>query len=115
MGYLLPSAGPRNDMQIILRGTQGNVTWPNPGAGEFTVASAAPAWQSAPVRSFQLQHAARPVYADQWGYEFVAAFIHALQTGEQSPLTLEDGYRVLQIIDAAYTSSREGRRVVVET
>ncbi|CAN5637738.1 N/A [soil metagenome] len=114
MGYLLPGVGPRNDMQIILRGTQGNVTWPNPGAGEFTVASAAPAWQSAPVRSFQLQHAARPVYADQWGYEFVAAFIHAIQTGEPPPLTLEDGYRVLQIIDAAYTSSREGRRVTLE-
>jgi predicted dehydrogenase len=113
MGYLLSGAGPRNDMFIALRGTQGAVTWPNPGAGEFTIASASPTWQSAPVQNFHLQHAPRPVYADQWGYEFVAAFIRAILQGGQTPVSLEDGYRVLQIIDAAYESSQSGRRVVL--
>lgn len=111
MGYLLPGVGPRNDMQITLRGTQGVVTWPNPGAGSFTIASATPTWQGAPVRNFHLNLAERPVYADQWGYEFVAAFIRAIRQSGQPPVSLEDGYRILQIIDAAYESSREGRRV----
>lgn len=109
MGYLLSGAGARNDMNFILRGSLGAVSWPL--TGEFTIASAIPAWQSAPERTIRLDLAARPVYADQWGYEFVADFIQAIRTGGQPPMTIEDGYRILQIIDAAYASSRTGRRV----
>ena len=50
-------------------------------------------------------------FADQWGYEFVADFVRAIRTGAHPPVTLDDGYRVLQIIDAAYESSRTGRRI----
>jgi predicted dehydrogenase len=79
--------------------------------GEFTIASATPAWQGAPVRTFHLEPATRPVYADQWGYEFVADFIHSIQSGQPPLVDGQAGYRVLQIIDAAYESSRTGRRV----
>lgn len=113
MGYLLPSVGPRNDTYFALRGTQGTATWPAPGGGEYTVASATPAWSGAPVRSFNLQIASRPVYADQWGYEFVAEFVRAVQERTKPPVTIDDAYRVLQIIDAAYESSRSGRRIAL--
>lgn len=111
MGYLLPSVGPRNDLYFGLRGTLGAATWPL--TGEFTVASTAPAWQSAPVRTFTLETAPRPVYADQWGYAFVAAFIHAVRNGGQPVVSLADGQRILQLIDAAYESSQTGRRVTL--
>lgn len=111
MGYLLPGVGARNDLYFALRGTLGAATWPL--TGEFTVASAAPAWQSAPVRTSHLEPAPRAVYADQWGYDFVAAFVHAVRNGGRPVVDLADGYRVLQIIDAAYESSRTGRRVAL--
>lgn len=111
MGYLLSGAGTRNDMNFILRGAQGALTWPL--TGEFTVSSAIPAWQSAPVRTFHLEPAVRPVYADQWGYEFVADFIGAIRQGATPPVSIADGYRLLQIIEAAYESSRTGRRIAL--
>jgi predicted dehydrogenase len=109
MGYLLPGVGLRNDLHFAVRGTTGFVSWPL--AGEFTISSATPAWHSAPVRTIQMELAPRPVYADQWGYEFVAEFIHAVRNGERASVSIEDGYRVLQLIDAAYESSRTGRRI----
>ncbi len=109
MGYLLSGAGIRNDMNFILRGLAGAISWPL--TGELTVSSATSAWQNAPVRTFQIEPAPRAVYADQWGYEFVADFVRAIRTGAHPPVTLDDGYRVLQIIDAAYESSRTGRRI----
>jgi predicted dehydrogenase len=51
------------------------------------------------------------VYADQWGYDFVADFVRAIHSGGRAVVTLEDAYQVLQIIDAAYESSRSGRRI----
>ena len=109
MGYLLSGVGMGNDMNFILRGQAGAIHWPL--TGEFTVSSAAPAWQSAPVRTFQVEPATRAVYANQWGYEFVADFIHAIRSGARPPVTIDDGYQILQIIDAAYESSRTGRRI----
>jgi predicted dehydrogenase len=111
MGYLLSGAGARNDMNFVLRGSLGAATWPL--TGEFTIASATPAWQSAPERTIRLELASRSVYADQWGYEFVADFIHAIRTDGRPPVTLEDGYRLLQIIEAAYESSHTGQRVIL--
>lgn len=111
MGYLLSGEGMRNDMSFILRGQMGAIRWPL--TGELTVSSAAPAWQSAPVRTFQMDPAPRGVYADQWGYEFVADFIRAIRSGARPPVTIDDGYQILQIIDAAYESSRTGRRIVL--
>jgi predicted dehydrogenase len=36
-----------------------------------------------------------------------------LKYTRQPPVTIEDGYRILQIIDAAYESSRTGRRIAL--
>ena len=109
MGYLLAGAGARNDLNFILRGQSGAIHWPL--TGELTVSSTTPAWQSAPVRTFHLEPAPRPVYADQWGYDFVADFVHAIHTGERPLVSIEDGYQILQMIDAAYASTRTGRRI----
>ena len=111
MGYLLSGAGPRNDTYFGLRGTLGAATWQPAGEGNFTVNSIAPDWKAAPERRFSLEIAQRPVYADQWGYEFVAEFIRAIRQGGKTTVGIHDAYRVMQIIDASYESSRTGRRV----
>jgi predicted dehydrogenase len=111
MGYLLPGVGPRNDTFFGLRGTLGTATWQPTNTGELIVNSIAPAWQAAPVRTYHLEVAKRPVYADEWGYQFVAEFIRAIRHGGQTSVSIEDAYRVMQVIDAAYESSRSGRRV----
>ena len=118
MGYLLSAAGPRNDTYIGVRGELGAATWSPAGAGNLTVSSTA---QNAPERTIKMQLAPRPVYADQWGYEFVADFVRAVRhndsTGGQNTakavVSIEDAYQILQIIDAAYESSQTGRRVVL--
>ncbi len=111
MGYLLPGVGPRNDTYFGLRGTLGTVTWPSSGEGEITVVSATPDWAAAPTRTLRMTLTPRPVYADQWGYEFAAAFIRAIREGSRPPVNIDDAYQVLRIIDASYESSRSGRRV----
>ena len=111
MGYLLSGAGPRNDTYFGLRGTLGAATWQPTGEGNLTVTSAAPDWEAAPERQFSVEVAQRPVYADQWGYEFVAEFIGAIRQGGRTTVTIHDAYRIMQIIDASYESSRTGRRI----
>lgn len=111
MGYLLAGAGLRNDLNFILRGQAGAIHWPL--TGELTVSSTTPAWQSAPVRTLHLEPVPRPVYADQWGYDFVADFVQAIHSGERPLVSIEDGYQILQIIDAAYESSRTGQRITL--
>lgn len=110
-GFLLPRAGPAGDASVILRGTEGHVTWRPMDPGPFTVVSAAPAWQTAPVRVMDFPKVERPVYGGEVGYQFVTGFIRAVQTGSPPLVTLEDGHHVLEIIDAAYESARTGRRV----
>lgn len=111
MGYLLSGAGPRNDTYFGLRGTLGAATWEPTSEGSFTVNSIAPGWKAAPERQFRRKIAQRPVYADQWGYEFVAEFIRAIHQGGKTTVSIHDAYRVMQIIDASYESSQSGRRV----
>ena len=111
MGYLLSGVGPRNDTYFGLRGTLGAATWQPTSEGEFTVNSIAPGWQTAPERRFRLEIAKRPVYADQWGYDFVSEFIRTIRQGGQTTVSIHDAYRVMQIIDACYESSRTGRRI----
>ena len=111
MGYLLSGAGPRNDTYFGLRGTLGAATWQPTGEGNFTLNSIAPGWETAPERQFSMEIAERPVYADQWGLEFVTEFVRVIRQGGKTTVSIYDAHRVMQIIDASYESSRTGRRI----
>jgi predicted dehydrogenase len=115
MGYLLPGVGSRNDTYFGLRGTLGTATWEPTGDAEFAVASIAPDWQSAPERQFRMEIKKRSVYADQWGFDFVAAFIRSIRHGTPSSVSIDDAHRIMQIIDACYESSRSGRRIELDS
>lgn len=42
-----------------------------------------------------------------------AHFAHCIRTGEEPLVTLEDGVAALEVVEAAYLSARENRRVIV--
>lgn len=46
--------------------------------------------------------------------EMTRAFVHSVQTGTPPPITGEDNMRVIEAVEAAYRSSREGRRVAID-
>jgi len=50
----------------------------------------------------------------KWGYvEEDALFVNALERRGESPVTAEDGYRVVELIESCYQSARTGQRVKV--
>ncbi len=113
MGYLLSGIGPRNDTFMAVRGQMGAATWSPVGDGVLNVSSAAPEWAGAPERRFNMPPAPRPVYAEQWGFEYVADFVRAVREGGKAVVSIEDAHHILQIFDAAYESSRTGRRIEI--
>jgi len=51
---------------------------------------------------------------EKWGYvEEDRLFVDALEGKSSSPVTAEDGYNVVELIEACYQSAREGARVHV--
>ena len=111
MGYLLSGVGPRNDTFMAVRGDLGAASWGPVGDGLLKVSSAAPQWAGAPERSFDMPPAPRAVYAEQWGCEYVGEFVRAVREGGDAVVSVEDGRHILEIFDAAYASSRSGRRI----
>lgn len=113
MGYLLSGVGPRNDTFMAVRGQLGAATWSPVGDGVLTVSSAARQWEGAPERRFDMPPAPRPVYAEQWGFEYVSDFVRAVREGGKAVVSIKDAHHLLQIFDAAYESSRTGRRIEI--
>lgn len=55
--------------------------------------------------------------AEHWAdalREMARAFVHAVEAKLLPPITGEDNLRVIEVVEAAYRSSREGRRVEIE-
>ncbi len=70
-----------------------------------------PAWGAAPQRVFQFVPGESPAYGGVAGEQFIRAFIHAAQGNGELPTTGEDALSVARIVEAAYESSRTGRRI----
>jgi predicted dehydrogenase len=117
-GYLLPRSqsgysGASYDSFIGIRGTLGRIAW-NPFEREATglqVESVAPGWEAAPGRVLRYEFAKSDAYGGSFGLRFVQDFVRAAQSGGAPPVTGEDALRVMRVIEAAYESSRTGRRV----
>lgn len=120
-GYMLPVSrsgytGATYDSFIGIRGTLGRIAW-RPFEREATglhIESVAPGWEAAPGRVIQYDFAKSDAYGGAFGLEFVQDFVKAAQTGGAPPATGQDALRVMQVIDAAYESSRTGRRIDVK-
>ena len=102
------------DTYAGFNGRIGRVTYSSNGTPtSIYVESAHPSWASAPRRTFDYTFPDSPAYAGAHGETFLLAFIDACLGNGEPMASGEDAIRVAKIIDAAYESSRTGRRVSI--
>ncbi len=121
VGYMLSLSGggyhnPAGyDTYIGINGRLGRVHWSSPGGPtEYKAESVHPNWAGAPQWSGQFVPGTSPAYGGKSGEAFMRSFIASAQSGQPGWTTGEDALMVARVIDAAYESSRSGRRVEVE-
>ena len=118
-GYLLPRPeevpAPEGgyDSSFVYRGADGWADWNPTGAHKSTVRSASPKWRGAPVRTFSYELTPFTGYGPRWIFDWLQRFVRDVQAGREPELAVEDALHVLRCIEAAYESSRTGRRVEV--
>jgi predicted dehydrogenase len=103
------------DSYMAFRGPAGRVYWDptERRAPRLHAESTRPAWQAAPIRQFEYQPAESPAYGGAHGEAFMRDFIRACRGEIAPPTTGRDALAVARIVDAAYESSRTGRRVEI--
>lgn len=95
-------------------GQLGRIAWTSSSSPTQIVAeSTHPAWAGAPQRTFDLPPAESPAYGGVSGEQFVRDFILAAQGTGQAWASGHDALQVAHIVDAAYESSRTGRRIEI--
>lgn len=99
-----------NQSFIGFRGTLGWVKW-GPAEPEIKVRSLHPDWQTAQTRTLRFDADKTPGYGGATGMFALREFIASFRDGSPSPFTPIDALRVLETLDAAQESSREGRHV----
>ena len=121
-GYMLALSGggyhnkAGYDTYAGFNGQQGRITWSSTSSPtNISVESTHPDWASAPWRTFDYTLAESPAYGGVSGEHFMRQFILAAQGQAVAPATGYDALQVARIVDAAYESSRSGRRVEVLT
>jgi predicted dehydrogenase len=120
-GYMLALSGggyhnsTGYDAYVGINGRAGRIHWSSDGAPHsLTVESVCPNWAGAPRRTFDYALAKSPSYLGVYGEQFVRAFVQSAQDGRPIWASGYDALQVARVIDAAYLSSRTGRRVEVE-
>ncbi|MSP13365.1 MAG: Gfo/Idh/MocA family oxidoreductase [Chloroflexi bacterium] len=119
-GYMLAlsGAGYHNptgyETYYAFRGREGRITWdPMWNPPRLLAESRLAGWSGAPMQEYKFQLRESPAYGGGHGEMFLRDFIRAAQGEGSPPATGRDALRVARIVDAAYESSRLGRRVFV--
>lgn len=117
-GYMLAMSGGGYhnavgyDTYVSVNGRLGRITWSSNGTpSSIYVESSHPNWSSAPQRTFDYTFGDSPAYGGASGETFLRAFIGACLGNGEPLATGEDAVRVAKVVDAAYESSRSGRRI----
>ena len=107
---------PGYDHYFGFNGQAGRIYWNRSDLPlSLHVESMAGTWSSAPIWELTLPSLPEsPAYGGVHGEDFVRDFILAAQGEGDVPASGRDALQVARIIDAAYESSRTGRRVEVE-
>jgi predicted dehydrogenase len=120
-GYLLALGNPGyraagHDISLILRGSDGLIQYAV-GRGydgpPLLLESLAPRWRSASRRGFHLTPTPSPGYGGLAGLDFFRQFL-AAGPGQPTPANALDALRVLEILDATYTSAARGCAVEIK-
>ena len=69
-------------------------------------------WGAPSLGAATVEYAVPEHWVDALG-AMTRAFVEAVQAGAPPPITGEDNMRVIEVVEAAYRSSREGRRVAI--
>ncbi|MCB0116068.1 MAG: Gfo/Idh/MocA family oxidoreductase, partial [Caldilineaceae bacterium] len=103
------------DTYAGFNGGSGRMYWRAPGAPtSLFVETVHDDWRDAPTREFTYTLGETPAYGGAAGEEFMRDFIRAAQGSGQPPAAGVDALQVARIVEGAYTSSREGRRVEIQ-
>ena len=113
-GYLLPARDDGYDSCLTFRGEHGWAKWGPVGAPRLEVKSVTPQWAAAPTRTLDFALAPFSGYGRSlWMFDLVQRFVDGIKANRPPELTVDDALHILQLIEAAYESSRTGRRVEV--
>ena len=104
------------DSALVYRGLEGWANWAPVGDYNMDVFSAVPEWSGAPERkiNYDLATGKRGYGRWKWMHDWIENFVQAIREDKEPHSTIEDGLKILQTIDAAYESAREGKRVEVQ-
>ncbi len=103
------------DNYVGINGRAGRMHWTTVGSPtDLYAESTIPAWAGAPQRTFHHTLGTSQAYGGVSGEQFMREFILAAQ-GQGAPKTTGyDALQVARVVDAAYESSRTGRRIEIE-
>jgi predicted dehydrogenase len=115
-GYLLRVSGgyDNSDMQFQFEGSEGALTWyPRGTPHGYRLRTRNP--EVAPVgwQRDVLVDASRPAARPGYSGDFLHEFLQAVQGQGEPPATEVDAWQVMRAIEAAYQSSKDGRRVTL--
>ena len=106
---------PGNDIYEGFNGQFGRIYWsPTDPPPRLHIESTLDDYRGAPIWELYPGVAESPAYAGVYGEEFVRDFIRATRGECEVPASGRDALQVARIIEAAYESSRTGRRVDIE-
>lgn len=111
--YALPRR--YGDISMVLRGTDGDVTWQSWDYGghkdRLTIQSTVGAWADESNRQIVCNPPVGAGYGGQMGVDFIGDFITAAQGGQPFICDGEDALRAMEFIEGAYQSAESGKRV----
>jgi len=107
-GYM----GPSYDAYVSVRGTAGRIWWdPVERPPRLHAESATEAWSTAPARTMDYALPQVDAYGGAHGVAYVERFVRSMLGDGAPPATGADALRVARVVEAAYDSSRTGRRI----
>ncbi|MBI2194762.1 MAG: Gfo/Idh/MocA family oxidoreductase [Planctomycetes bacterium] len=112
MGYLQALGGAK-ESGLSLWGSEGSAQWAPMGDAAMQVRYRADGRNVEQTLTFELPPRAGVYGGQQWLFDVVEEFMQAIREDREPAVTAVDACRVLKVIDAAYESSRTGRRVEI--
>jgi predicted dehydrogenase len=107
-GYM----GPNYDAYMAVRGTAGRIWWnPVERPPVLHAESVSEAWSAAPARSQEYNLPQVDAYGGAYGVAYVERFVRSTYGDGEPPATGADALHVARVVEAAYESSRTGRRI----
>lgn len=97
------------DLFVQVRGTEGVISWRPQMDGPSTIEIA----KGRKRDVMEIEEEKIEGYGGVWGVKFLRDFLRAIKENNRPPITGEDGYKALRVVEAAYESSRENRFVDV--